>query len=44
MLASNGVMATGRVNNSGFLLFGSGSADEKLLKDIANYQTEVSFT
>ncbi|XP_033216411.1 neither inactivation nor afterpotential protein G-like [Belonocnema kinseyi] len=41
MLASNGVMAIGRVNNSGFLLFGSGSADEKLLKDIANYQTEV---
>ncbi|KAF7399769.1 hypothetical protein HZH68_008361 [Vespula germanica] len=40
-LSSNRVLATARVNNSGIILFGMASTDEKLLKDIANYQTET---
>ncbi|XP_047353799.1 neither inactivation nor afterpotential protein G [Vespa velutina] len=40
-LSSNRVLATARVNNSGIILFGVASTDEKLLKDIANYQTET---
>ncbi|XP_043495262.1 neither inactivation nor afterpotential protein G [Polistes fuscatus] len=40
-LSTNRVLATARVNNSGIILFGLGSTDEKLLKDIANYQTET---
>ena len=36
-------MGMGRVNNSGIVLFGVASADEKLLKDIANFETDVNF-
>lgn len=34
-------MGTGRSGHNGLVLFGMGSADETLLKDIANYHTEV---
>ncbi|XP_020287778.1 neither inactivation nor afterpotential protein G-like isoform X2 [Pseudomyrmex gracilis] len=40
-LATNGVMGLGRANNSGILLFGVASAEEKLLKVIANFETET---
>ncbi|CAK9825372.1 Neither inactivation nor afterpotential protein G [Anthophora retusa] len=38
--ATNGIMAVGRVNNSGVMLFGMASTEEKLLKTISNYKTE----
>ncbi|XP_072746637.1 neither inactivation nor afterpotential protein G [Anoplolepis gracilipes] len=40
-LATNGVMGLGRANNSGLLLFGVASAEEKLLKAISNFETET---
>ncbi|XP_011692823.1 PREDICTED: neither inactivation nor afterpotential protein G isoform X2 [Wasmannia auropunctata] len=40
-LATNGVMGFGRANNSGLLLFGVASAEEKLLKAISNFETEA---
>ncbi|KAL6257068.1 hypothetical protein P5V15_012003 [Pogonomyrmex californicus] len=40
-LATNGVMGLGRANNSGLLLFGVASAEEKLLKVISNFETET---
>lgn len=40
-LATNGVMGLGRANNSGLLLFGVASTEEKLLKAISNLETEV---
>lgn len=43
LLATNGIMGMGRVNNSVIVLFGVASADEKLLKDIANFETDVTF-
>nr|XP_003705892.1 PREDICTED: neither inactivation nor afterpotential protein G [Megachile rotundata] len=39
-LATNGIMAAGRANNSGVMLFGLATADETLLKSLANYKTE----
>ncbi|XP_015589137.1 neither inactivation nor afterpotential protein G isoform X2 [Cephus cinctus] len=41
VLASNAIIGVGRVNDSGILLFGMGSADEKMLKDLANFQTKT---
>ncbi|XP_018402671.1 PREDICTED: neither inactivation nor afterpotential protein G [Cyphomyrmex costatus] len=41
-LATNGVMGLGRANNSGLLLFGVASTEEKLLKAISNFETEVN--
>lgn len=41
-LATNGVMGLGRANNSGLLLFGVASTEEKLLKRISNFETEVN--
>jgi len=41
-LATNGVMGLGRANNSGLLLFGVASTEEKLLKAISNLETEVN--
>nr|XP_033322727.1 neither inactivation nor afterpotential protein G-like isoform X1 [Megalopta genalis] len=38
--ATNGVMGTGRTNNSGVMLFGMGSTEEKMLKSMSNYMTE----
>lgn len=35
-------MGLGRVNDSGLLLFGVASMDERLFKAIANFETEVS--
>jgi len=35
-------MGLGRANNSGLILFGVASAEEKLLKAIANFETEVN--
>ncbi|XP_050454218.1 neither inactivation nor afterpotential protein G isoform X2 [Cataglyphis hispanica] len=40
-LATNGVMGLGRANNSGLLLFGVASTEEKLLKAISNFETET---
>lgn len=40
--ATNAVMGTGRVNNSGVMLFGMGSTEERILKALSNYRTEVS--
>ncbi|KAM0724913.1 Neither inactivation nor afterpotential protein G [Formica fusca] len=40
-LATNGVMGLGRANNSGLLLFGIASTEEKLLKAISNFETET---
>ncbi|XP_071637157.1 neither inactivation nor afterpotential protein G [Temnothorax longispinosus] len=40
-LATNGVMGFGRANNSGLLLFGVASTEEKLLKAISNFETET---
>ncbi|EFN79010.1 Neither inactivation nor afterpotential protein G [Harpegnathos saltator] len=40
-LATNGVMGLGRANNSGLLLFGVASTEEKLLKKISNFETEA---
>ncbi|KAG7203346.1 hypothetical protein KM043_013422 [Ampulex compressa] len=37
---TNGVMGVGRANNSGIILFGVASTEEKLLKDISNFRTE----
>ncbi|XP_051154686.1 neither inactivation nor afterpotential protein G-like isoform X2 [Leptopilina boulardi] len=41
LLTTNGIKAVGRKNNSGFMIFAGASTDEKLLKDIGNYRTEV---
>ncbi|XP_043483834.1 neither inactivation nor afterpotential protein G-like [Leptopilina heterotoma] len=41
LLTTNGIKAIGRKNNSGFMLFAGASTDEKLLKSIGNYRTEV---
>ncbi|XP_029053099.1 neither inactivation nor afterpotential protein G isoform X1 [Osmia bicornis bicornis] len=38
--ATNGIMAIGRVNNSGLMLFGLGTTDERMLKPLSNYRTE----
>ncbi|XP_076296447.1 neither inactivation nor afterpotential protein G [Lasioglossum baleicum] len=38
--ATNGVMGVGRTNNSGVMLFGMGSTEERILKTISNYMTE----
>jgi len=35
-------MGLGRANNSGLLLFGVASTEEKLLKAISNFETEVN--
>lgn len=35
-------MATGRANNGGLMLFGMGSTEERVLKHLSNYKTEVS--
>ncbi|CAD1477550.1 unnamed protein product [Heterotrigona itama] len=40
--ATNGIMAVGRANDSGVMLFGMGSADENILKSLSNYKTEYS--
>ncbi|XP_015123344.1 neither inactivation nor afterpotential protein G isoform X1 [Diachasma alloeum] len=40
ILATNGVVGTASRGNSGFVLFGVGSQDEKLL-NVSNYETEV---
>lgn len=42
LLATNGVIGTARRNNSGIMLFGVGSTDEKLLKEISNFETKVT--
>ncbi|XP_076249639.1 neither inactivation nor afterpotential protein G [Calliopsis andreniformis] len=39
--ATNAIMATGRTNNSGVMLCGMASTEERLLKPIANYKTET---
>ncbi|XP_076663960.1 neither inactivation nor afterpotential protein G isoform X1 [Andrena cerasifolii] len=38
--ATNAVMGMGRVNNSGVMLFGMGSTEERILKALSNYRTE----
>ncbi|XP_031838816.1 neither inactivation nor afterpotential protein G [Nomia melanderi] len=38
--ATNGVMATGRTDNGGVMLFGMGSTEERILKTLSNYKTE----
>ncbi|KAK9309695.1 hypothetical protein QLX08_000698 [Tetragonisca angustula] len=38
--ATNGIMAVGRANDSGVMLFGMGSTDENILKSLSNYKTE----
>ncbi|XP_078052391.1 glucose dehydrogenase [FAD, quinone] isoform X2 [Augochlora pura] len=42
--ATNGIMGIGRTNNSGVMLFGMGSTEERLLKSISNYMTEVTLS
>lgn len=42
--ATNGIMAVGRANDSGVMLFGMGSTDEKILRSLSNYKTEVNET
>ncbi|XP_046737604.1 neither inactivation nor afterpotential protein G-like [Diprion similis] len=39
LLASTAILGTGITGQSGIVLFGMGSADESLLKDIANFHT-----
>ncbi|XP_043277851.1 neither inactivation nor afterpotential protein G isoform X2 [Venturia canescens] len=41
LLATNGIVGIGRANRSTLVLFGVASADEKLLKDIANFETRT---
>ncbi|XP_012252169.2 neither inactivation nor afterpotential protein G isoform X2 [Athalia rosae] len=41
MLASNAIVGTGRSGHSGILLFGMGTVDESLLKEIANFHTST---
>ncbi|XP_017880219.1 neither inactivation nor afterpotential protein G [Ceratina calcarata] len=38
--ATNAIMAVGRTNDSGVMLSGMGSTDERILKVISNYKTE----
>ncbi|XP_043264504.1 neither inactivation nor afterpotential protein G [Colletes gigas] len=38
--ATNAVMGIGRANNSGVMLFGVGSTEERILKSLSNYKTE----
>ncbi|CAL7944804.1 unnamed protein product [Xylocopa violacea] len=38
--ATNAIMAVGRANDSGVMLFGMGSTDERILKALSNYKTE----
>ncbi|XP_033351248.1 neither inactivation nor afterpotential protein G isoform X1 [Bombus vosnesenskii] len=38
--ATNGIMAMGRANDSGVMLFGMGSTDEKILRSLSNYKIE----
>ncbi|KAK0091462.1 hypothetical protein PV326_003200 [Microctonus aethiopoides] len=40
LLATNGIIGNIVRNNSSVVLFGVGSVDEKLLKDVANFKTE----
>ncbi|XP_076663962.1 glucose dehydrogenase [FAD, quinone] isoform X3 [Andrena cerasifolii] len=40
--ATNAVMGMGRVNNSGVMLFGMGSTEERILKALSNYRTELA--
>ena len=42
LLATNGVVASARIGSSAVLLGAVGSADEKLLKDVSNYKTQVN--
>lgn len=42
LFATNGIMGTAKRKNSGIVLSGFGSADEELLKDIVNFETDVS--
>lgn len=39
--ATTGVVGIGRKEDHGVILFGMGSADEKALKDLGNYKTDV---
>ncbi|XP_046609702.1 neither inactivation nor afterpotential protein G-like isoform X1 [Neodiprion virginianus] len=41
LLASTAILGTGITGHSGIVFFGMGSADESLLKDIANFHTTV---
>lgn len=41
LLATNGIIGNIVRNNSSVVLFGVGSVDEKLLKDVANFKTKV---
>ncbi|XP_053993692.1 neither inactivation nor afterpotential protein G-like [Hylaeus volcanicus] len=38
--ATNAVMGIGRMNNSGIMLFGVASTEERILKSLSNYKTE----
>jgi choline dehydrogenase len=41
VLATTAVVGTGRLGDAGLILFGMGSADERALKHIANFETET---
>lgn len=38
----NGIMGGARIDDSALLLAAVGSADEKILRDLSNYRSEVS--
>ncbi|KAL7034185.1 hypothetical protein ACKWTF_007881 [Chironomus riparius] len=41
ILSTTAVIGSGRLNDYGLILFGTGSADEKTLKHVANFKTDV---